>query len=105
MVYPRQRLGSRFGIGYHGIDPFGVPISSLKANFLFAFTREEPALRQRLRQVEFRELWRPKPRIWSMNEWELNASSQSAGQCCGGCLLHRQSLRARSLALGGPINS
>lgn len=31
-------------------------------------TREEPALRQRLRQVEFRELWRPKPRIWSMNE-------------------------------------
>src|SRR5258708_29016343 len=50
--------------------------------------REEPALRQRLRQVEFRELWRPKPRIWSMNEWELNASSQSAGQFCGGCLLH-----------------
>ena len=51
--------------------------------------REEPALRQRLRQVEFRELCRPKPRIWSMNEWELNASSQSAGQFCGGCLLHR----------------
>src|SRR5438105_896779 len=48
-------------------------------------TREEPALRQRLIQVEFRELWRPKPRIWSMNEWEVNASSQSAGQFCGGC--------------------
>src|SRR5437667_8749740 len=25
-------------------------------------------MRQRLRQFEFRELWRPKPRIWSMNE-------------------------------------
>ena len=29
----------------------------------------------------------------------------SAGQFCSGCLLHRPSLRARSLALGGPINS
>src|SRR6266481_6954177 len=24
-----------------------------------------------------------------VDEWELNASSQSAGQFCGGCLLHR----------------
>jgi hypothetical protein len=35
MVHPRQRLGSRFRIGYRGIDPFGVPISSLEPNFLF----------------------------------------------------------------------